>query len=229
MSFWIASAVRIRPRRRVCSWVSSPDGTSVGGRRRSLLYVRANYIQCSRLFSTSPVFILLIYSFISLQLVVFTYTVYKARRLSRVVPAVSWFVWRNKQKRKMNVHNHHLSELLSAGPFLLTDLTSSWWRRKHCWDRSVSVWSTPLSRPGDGHVVDPCTSSSLAFCSLPAATSEAAMLTLQQKYTSLQPGAAQSLKSTVHRQTGNVNNSWCDRNKAISLSVLYVHIRKQQV
>lgn len=147
--------------------------------------------------------------------------------LSRVVPAVSWFVWRNKQKRKMNVHNRHLSELLSAGLFLLSDLTSSWWRRKHCWDRSVSVWSTPLSRPGDGHVVDPCTSSSLAFCSLPAATSEAAMLTLQQKYTSLQPGAAQSLKSTVHRQTGNVNNSWCDRNKAISLSVLYVQIEKE--
>lgn len=53
------------------------------------------------------------------------------------------------------------------------------------------------------------------------------MLTLQQKYTSLQPGAAQSLKSTVHRQTGNVNNSWCDRNKAISLSVLYVQIEKE--
>lgn len=99
----------------------------------------------------------------------------------------------------MNVHNCHLPELHSAGLFLLTDLTSSWWRRKHCWDRSVSVWSTPLSRPGDGHVVDPCTSSSLASCSLPAATSEAAMLTLQQKYTCLQPGAAQSLKSTVHR------------------------------
>lgn len=30
-----------------------------------------------------------------------------------------------------------------------------------------------------------------------------------------------------HRQTENVNNSWCDRNKAISLSVLYVQIEKE--
>lgn len=30
-----------------------------------------------------------------------------------------------------------------------------------------------------------------------------------------------------HRQTENVNNSWCDHNIAISLSVLYVHIEKE--
>lgn len=78
--------------------------------------------------------------------------------LSRVVPAVSWFVWRNKQKRKMNVHNRHLSELHSAGLFLLTDLTvgkegnifrieASLYDRLLCLDQAMAMLWIPAPLP----------------------------------------------------------------------------------
>lgn len=94
MSFWIASAVRIRPRRRVCSWVSSPDGTSVGGRRR---WICISSVYCTSeqiIFSAADCFPLLLSSFFSFTLSFHCNLLYlRTQFIKLVVSAGLFLLW----------------------------------------------------------------------------------------------------------------------------------------
>ena len=230
MSFWIASAVRIRPRRRVCSWVSSPDGTSVGGRRRwvciSSVYCTSEQIP----FSAADCSPLLLSSVFSFTLSFHCNLYLRTQFIKLVVSAGLFLLWvglfggTNRKEKWTYITVISLSFSLPVRSCLLTwhlvVFTFLGSKRLSTIDSFVSTRRWPCCGTSQLFLSGSLfSSSSILWGPDVNSTAEIHMFTARCC-------TVIKVHCSPHWQTEKVNYSWCDRDKVIFLSLPYVLTEK---